>query len=92
MGSPRGAVSLWAAETLSARTLVGREGALLDGRSHREEPLDFPEGRFAIAGIWGAILSIPVAAAIRVIYLYHRERETSTDELSDSVEPLAEKA
>jgi predicted PurR-regulated permease PerM len=31
----------------------------------------------AIAGFWGAILALPVAAAIRVIYIYYRDREES---------------
>ncbi|MDR3685850.1 MAG: AI-2E family transporter [Coriobacteriia bacterium] len=29
----------------------------------------------ALAGIWGALLAIPVAAAIRVIFIYYRDRD-----------------
>jgi predicted PurR-regulated permease PerM len=29
----------------------------------------------SIAGFLGAILSIPVAAAIRVVYIYYRDRD-----------------
>jgi predicted PurR-regulated permease PerM len=31
----------------------------------------------ALAGIWGALLAIPVAAAIRVIFIYYRDRDAA---------------
>jgi predicted PurR-regulated permease PerM len=31
----------------------------------------------SVAGIWGAVLSLPVAAAIRVIYIYYRDRQAA---------------
>jgi putative heme transporter len=44
----------------------------------------------SIAGFLGAILSIPVAAAIRVVYIYYRDRDAAV--ASAAVEPAAEEA
>jgi predicted PurR-regulated permease PerM len=45
----------------------------------------------SIAGFLGAILSIPVAAAIRVVYIYYRDRG-EIDALGNPLEPKAEEA
>lgn len=44
----------------------------------------------ALAGFLGAILSIPVAAAIRVIYIYYRDRGDSVDRPAAGVEAALE--
>jgi predicted PurR-regulated permease PerM len=47
----------------------------------------------SIAGFLGAILSIPVAAAIRVVYIYYRDRDAAvTAGASAAVEPAPEEA
>ena len=46
----------------------------------------------SIAGFLGAILSIPVAAAIRVIYIYYRDRGKVANARAGQVEPTAEEA
>jgi len=45
----------------------------------------------SIAGFLGAILSIPVAAAIRVIYIYYRDREAAR-KAALGAEPASEEA
>jgi predicted PurR-regulated permease PerM len=45
-----------------------------------------------IAGVLGAVLSIPVAAAIRVVYIYYRDRGASGDAPATSDQPTAEEA
>jgi predicted PurR-regulated permease PerM len=42
----------------------------------------------AIAGFWGAILALPVAAAIRVIYIYYRDRDDVVESSAIADEPL----
>ncbi len=46
----------------------------------------------SIAGFLGAILSIPVAAAIRVIYIYYRDREVAGRARTGRPEPDADEA
>jgi len=46
----------------------------------------------SIAGFLGAILSIPVAAAIRVIYIYYRDREAAGKAPTSQPEPGVEEA
>jgi len=46
----------------------------------------------SIAGFLGAILSIPVAAAIRVVYIYYRDRDKAVDVDAVPLGPSAEEA
>lgn len=46
----------------------------------------------SIAGVLGAILSIPVAAAIRVVYIYYRDRDKVVDVDAVPLGPSAEEA
>jgi predicted PurR-regulated permease PerM len=46
----------------------------------------------AVAGIAGAVLSIPIAAAIRVVYIYYRDRDAQPTPAPTVQEPLAEEA
>jgi predicted PurR-regulated permease PerM len=46
----------------------------------------------SIAGFLGAILSIPVAAAIRVVYIYYRDRDRAMNVEAVPLGPVAEEA